>query len=83
MTDIVERLRGDIPERVIEDHWTFDFDALDAQRAEAADEIERLRTAVSLAVYELNFVAAEHDCEQCATVAQNIASVSRATLEGK
>jgi hypothetical protein len=50
---------------------------------ESADEIERLRTAVALAVYELNFVAAEHDCEQCATVAKNIASVSRTALEGK
>lgn len=49
MTDIVERLRGDIPERVIEDHWTFDFDALDEQRKEAADEIERLRKVLYFA----------------------------------
>ena len=43
MTNIVERLRGEIPHRVIEDHWTIDFEALDAEREEAADEIERLR----------------------------------------
>lgn len=43
MTDILSRLRGDIPHRLIEDHWTIDFEALDAEREEAADEIERLR----------------------------------------
>ena len=43
MTDIVERLRGEIPHRVIEDHWTVDFHALDAEREEAANGIERLR----------------------------------------
>ena len=46
MTDIVERLRGEIPHRVIEDHWTIDFEVLDAEREEAATEIERLRAAL-------------------------------------
>lgn len=46
MTDILSRLRGDIPHRLIEDHWTIDFEALDAEREEAATEIERLRTKV-------------------------------------
>jgi predicted nuclease with TOPRIM domain len=43
MTDILSRLRGDIPHRLIEDHWTIDFEDLDAEREEAAAEIERLR----------------------------------------
>ena len=45
MTDILSRLRGDIPHRLIEDHWTIDFEDLDAEREEAANEIERLLTA--------------------------------------
>jgi hypothetical protein len=48
MTDIVERLRDWIPEREIENHWTIDFDALDAERKEAADEIERMREVVKV-----------------------------------
>ena len=46
MTDIVERLRSEIPHRLIESHWTVDFEALDAERKEAADEIEKLRAAL-------------------------------------
>ena len=46
MTDILSRLRGDIPHRLIEDHWTVDFEALDAEREESADEIDRLREQV-------------------------------------
>ena len=46
MTDIVERLRGDIPHRLIEGHWTVDFEALDAERKEAADEINRMREEI-------------------------------------
>lgn len=45
MTDILLRLRGDIPHRLIEDHWTVDFEDLDAEREEAANEIERLLKA--------------------------------------
>ena len=46
MNDIVERLRSEIPHRLIESHWTVDFEALDAERKEAADEIEKLRAAL-------------------------------------
>ena len=57
MTDeakaLVERLRGDWPEILVEKHWMMDSDAIDKQREEAADlietqarEIERLRTAL-------------------------------------
>ena len=57
MTDeakaLVERLRGDWPEILVEKHWMMDSDAIDKQREEAADlietqarEIERLRDAL-------------------------------------
>lgn len=52
MTDLVKRLRGDIPHRVIESHWTVDFDALDAEREEAANEIERLHEELKWAKTE-------------------------------
>lgn len=44
MTDddkaLVERLRGDWPEILVEKHWMMDSDAIDKQREEAADRIE-------------------------------------------
>lgn len=54
MTDeakaLVERLRDDLPQTLIEKHWVDDHDAIYKQREEAADlietqarEIERLR----------------------------------------
>jgi len=54
MTDeakaLVERLRDDLPQTLIEKHWVDDHDAICKQREEAADlietqarEIERLR----------------------------------------
>jgi len=60
MTDddkaLVERLRGDWPEILVEKHWMMDSDAIDKQREEAADrietqarKIERLREALELA----------------------------------
>ena len=46
MTDddkaLVERLRGDWPEILVEKHWMMDSDAIDKQREEAADRIEQL-----------------------------------------
>ena len=46
MTDeakaLVERLRGDWPEILVEKHWMMDSDAIDKQRDEAADLIEEL-----------------------------------------
>ena len=48
MTDddkaLVERLRGDWPEILVEKHWMMDSDAIDKQREEAADRIEALIT---------------------------------------
>jgi len=40
--DLVERLRGDWPEILVEKHWMMDSDAIDKQREEAADRIEQL-----------------------------------------
>lgn len=37
---LVERLRGDWPEILVEKHWMMDSDAIDTQREEAADRIE-------------------------------------------
>ena len=42
MSDLVERLRGDWPEILVEKHWMMDSDAIDKQREEAADRIEAL-----------------------------------------
>jgi len=46
MTDddkaLVERLRDDWPEILVEKHWMMDSDAIDKQREEAADRIEAL-----------------------------------------
>lgn len=39
---LVERLRGDWPEILVEKHWMMDSDAIDKQREEAADRIEQL-----------------------------------------
>ena len=69
MTDILSRLRGDIPHRLIEDHWTVDFEALDAEREEAATEIERLRDA-------LKTIAATADWKTQLTISND-------ALEGK
>ena len=57
MTDeakaLVDRLRDDLPQTLIEKHWVDDHDAIYKQREEAADlietqarEIERLREAL-------------------------------------
>ena len=64
MTDeakaLVERLRGDWPEILVEKHWMMDSDAIDKQREEAADlietqarEIERLRAVLGFAMRTL------------------------------
>ena len=39
---LVERLRDDWPEILVEKHWMMDSDAIDKQREEAADRIEAL-----------------------------------------
>ena len=44
---------------------------------ESAAQIERLQYAVGIAVYELNFVAEEHECDQCRAVATNIMKIAK------
>lgn len=48
MTDeakaLIERLRDDLPQTLIEKHWVDDNDAIYKQREEAADLIEQLIT---------------------------------------
>ena len=72
MTDddkaLVERLRGDWPEILVEKHWMMDSDAIDKQREEAADRIEalsaeneRLREAGN----DLGFYAGHDDSCDC------------------
>lgn len=39
---LVERLRDDWPEILVEKHWMMDSDAIDKQREEAADRIEEM-----------------------------------------
>ena len=64
MTDeakaLVERLRDDLPQTLIEKHWVDDHDAIYKQREEAADlietqarEIERLREALGFSMRTL------------------------------
>ena len=75
MTDIVKRLRGDIPHRLIEDHWTVDFEALDAEREEAANEIERLQGAL----IEIK----SFSVKRRGTARFAMATIARFALEGK
>lgn len=50
MTDddkaLVERLRGDWPEILVEKHWMMDSDAIDKQREEAATRIEAQKAQI-------------------------------------
>ena len=55
MTDIVERLRDDLPGKLVEKHWVTDFDAVEATYAEAADLIEALRQEVQDLMEELAY----------------------------
>jgi len=45
-SNLVDRLRGDWPEILVEKHWMMDSDAIDKQREEAADRIEALEAEV-------------------------------------
>lgn len=83
--DLVERLRGDWPEILVEKHWMMDSDAIDKQREEAADrietltaEVERLREALKDLLEDTQH--ANHDCgdeEWCPVIA------ARAALAGR
>ena len=51
MTDskaLIERLRADWPEILVEKHWMMDSDAIEEQRREAADAIEELDRHLTL-----------------------------------
>jgi len=37
---LVERLRGDLPDKKVESHWITDYTAVEMQNREAADRIE-------------------------------------------
>ena len=39
---LVERLRGDLPDKKVESHWITDYTAVEMQNREAADRIEAL-----------------------------------------
>ena len=76
MTDIVEWLRDD--KKTSGSQYEREAMILTEKiRHEAADEIERLRAAVALSVWELHFVADEHDCEQCREAAKNIMKIAK------
>jgi len=64
-SDLVERLRGDWPEILVEKHWMMDSDAIDKQREEAADRIEALTAENERLREALERIAEEtdHDCE--------------------
>ena len=50
---LVERLRGDWPEILVEKHWMMDSDAIDKQREEAADRIEALNAEIERLKWEM------------------------------
>lgn len=67
---LVERLRGDWPEILVEKHWMMDSDAIDKQREQAADRIEalsaeneRLREALMLCAKHADWMPHPHCVE--------------------
>ena len=54
---LVERLRGDWPEILVEKHWMMDSDAIDKQREEAADLIETQAREIERLRVECEFIA--------------------------
>lgn len=62
MTDskaLIERLRADWPEILVEKHWMMDSDAIEEQRREAADHIEELDRHLTLSG-KVNKAMSEH-----------------------
>lgn len=45
---LIERLRADLPETLCEKHWMTDFDAVEAQRVEAATQLQALAARVKV-----------------------------------
>ena len=86
--DLVERLRGDWPEILVEKHWMMDSDAIDKQREEAADRIEaleaeneRLREAL---LFYANIKNYRHIIGvNCTSVDIDAGDTARAALETK
>jgi chromosome segregation ATPase len=67
---LVERLRGDWPEILVEKHWMMDSDAIDMQREEAADrieaqaaEIEKLEKAIKVQASAVRTLQANEETE--------------------
>ncbi len=90
MTDeakaLVERLRGDWPEILVEKHWMMDSDAIDKQREEAADLIEtQARENERLRGVLQNIMALEDDFESNAAMTAHewqMFHIARAALAG-
>lgn len=65
MTDddktLVERLRGDWPEILVEKHWMMDSDAIDKQREEAADCIEEMAARYEKSQDQIDRLIAENE----------------------
>ena len=62
MTDskaLIERLRADWPEILVEKHWMMDSDAIEEQRREAADAIEELDRHLTISG-KVNKALSEH-----------------------
>jgi len=50
---LIERLRADLPEVLCEKHWMVDFDAVEAQRAEAATQLQALADRIEAQAAEI------------------------------
>ena len=91
MTDskaLIERLRADWPEILVEKHWMMDSDAIEEQRREAADYIEkleadnaRLREANGILEDGLQEVGDDYPGSSCQEWCQHQIKQARAALQ--
>jgi hypothetical protein len=73
---LVERLRGDLPDKKVESHWITDYTAVEMQNREAADRIEaqaaeiaRLRGLLAGALEALHIEGVcGADCLSCGNI---------------
>lgn len=68
---LVERLRDDWPEILVEKHWMMDSDAIDKQREEAADRIEALSAQLHTVLDRESETHRRHDAKVEALSAEN------------
>ena len=84
MTDIIDDLKDPLllhqAEQYIDSVLGRAIITIEKLRKRVA-EIERLQYAVGIAVYELNFVAEEHECDQCREVATNIMNIAKGLVK--